>query len=411
MKENGAGKAATPDSSLAALALEELERVLDSPGFRHSHQSQRLLRHLVERSLSGKFEDLRERVLGVELFRRTAGFDTNDDPIVRVRANEVRKRLARYYESLPEPGVIRLELPTGAYRIEFRTLTAAPPVEPVALPVIPAASQRRTAWNKQVAVLIAILVVAAGLAWFFRPTSPIEQFWQPLLRASDRVIVCTGHPVVYRLSRNIAAGADFLGRQTEVRRFEPGEKVDGSEIIPIEDQYTGLGSAHAMARIAAWLAAKKRVADIRFGDDLSFTDLKQSPAVLIGFANRWTVNFTNQFRFVPELIDGRHGIRDRHSGKTWILPALQENGRTDEDYVLVSRTFYSESGQCLITAAGLTQYGTHAGGEILTDPGLLQKALAGARPGWEKRNLQMLFHVRVVGHTPGPPTLLALHEW
>jgi hypothetical protein len=416
LKENGAGR--TADSSIAALVLQELERVLESPGFRNSHQSQRLLRHLVERSLEGRFDELRERVLGVELFGRPAGFDTNDDPIVRVRANEVRKRLARYYESITDQVPVRLDMPTGAYRVEFRVQEPAAEVQPAPAPPVAEGTRSspnrvfRLDWRRTLA-LAGVAAVAVLVGWVWYPRTQIEQFWGPVLQTQGRVIVCTGHPVVYRLSKdfNPPPNTDFLQRQTAVRRFQPGETIDSKHIIPIEDQYTGLGSAHAMARVAAWLATQGKSADIRFGDDISFTDLKQSPAVLIGFANRWTVNFTSQFRFVPELIGGKHGVRDRQTGKTWILPNLEENGRTDEDYVLVSRTFYSDSGQCLITAAGLTQYGTQAGGEIISDPGLLAKALQNAPAEWQKRNLQMLFHVRVVGHAPGPPALLALHEW
>jgi len=65
----------------------------------------------------------------------------------------------------------------------------------------------------------------------------------------------------------------------------------------------------------------------------------------------------------------------------------------------------------LLVVAGLTQYGSQAAGEIVTNPSLLDAALANAKPGWQRRNLQMLFHVRVVNHTPGPPRLIAVYEW
>ena len=51
---------------------------------------------MVEHSLSGQEGDLRERVLGVEVFGRASKYDTAEDPVVRVRAADVRKRLAQF---------------------------------------------------------------------------------------------------------------------------------------------------------------------------------------------------------------------------------------------------------------------------------------------------------------------------
>src|ERR1700733_10547942 len=85
-------------SDLRALAHEELERILQSADFRQSEQSKRLLRYLVEQSLDGRQDLLRERAIGTALFGRETGYDTNESPIVRVRANEIRKRLAKYYQ-------------------------------------------------------------------------------------------------------------------------------------------------------------------------------------------------------------------------------------------------------------------------------------------------------------------------
>jgi hypothetical protein len=421
------------------MVLEELERVLDSPEFRNSHQSQKLLRHVVELTLDGQFEELRERAIAVALFGREVGFDTNEDPIVRVRANEVRKRLTRYYEGLAETPPVRLELHAGSYRVEFRwegpdaenemagapeAALTTPPQEgmgdsaklvgslvPAGVSSKPFARWRRAALPR---VVLGVAATVAVLRWS-QPSS-IDAFWRPLLAGGERTIVCIGHPVVYRFSTRLLqerrnAEVSFLDKQTGVLRFQPGEKVDGRDIIPIEDQYIGLGSAHATANIAAWLSNHGTHPELRFGGDLSFTELKETPAVLVSFANRWTMDFMSKFRYVAELQDGRSLIRDRQTGHAWELKNLQDNGRTDEDYVLISRTFYSESGQCLITVAGLTQYGTQAAGEIVTNPALLESALAEAGEGWQTRNLQLLFHVRVVNHTPGPPKLLAVHTW
>jgi hypothetical protein len=422
-----------------AKVLEELEHVLESPVFRNSHQSQRLMRHLVERSLEGRFEDLRERALAVDLFGREAGFDANVDPIVRVRANDIRKRLSRYYENLQGQPEVRFHLPPGSYRVEFETpgaealsvppheiaqvtegpeKTAAPAEEPRAAVALPPASAHwsRKQWVYLALVVIVLLAAASAGTLLSYTRSPLDQFWSPLLANSGgRIIVCTGHPVVYRFAREFfrssTGGGVFPRTETDVYRPRAGDKIDGQHIVAVEDQYTGLGSAQAMARVAAWVAARGHGADIRFGHDISLTDLKQSSAVLLGYANRWTLSFTSELRFVPSTVDSMPAIRDQKTGRTWFLKNLRDDGRTDEDYVVVTRTFSSDSGRSMLAVAGLTQYGTQAGGEVVTNPAVFAELLAGVPPGWQKRNLQLLLHVRVVEHAPATPRLIDSHQW
>jgi len=52
----------------------------------------------VEQTLAGNEDNLKERTLGVEVFHRTPDYDTNLDPVVRLCAGEVRKRIAQYYQ-------------------------------------------------------------------------------------------------------------------------------------------------------------------------------------------------------------------------------------------------------------------------------------------------------------------------
>jgi len=80
-----------------AAARAQLERIIGSDAFRNSKRYPALLRHLVERSLEGRGAELKERVLGHEVFGRPAGYDTNADPVVRTSAGESRRRIAQYY--------------------------------------------------------------------------------------------------------------------------------------------------------------------------------------------------------------------------------------------------------------------------------------------------------------------------
>src|SRR5437899_7504466 len=76
-----------------------LEDILRSAPFRTSRQCRDLLRYIVEHSLSGLDDSLRERVIGIEVFGRARDYDTAVDPVVRLRAADIRKRLAQYYQA------------------------------------------------------------------------------------------------------------------------------------------------------------------------------------------------------------------------------------------------------------------------------------------------------------------------
>lgn len=79
-----------------AFVRRHLQEVLASTAFRGSQRSGQFLKHIVEQSIAGNFESLKERSIGIELFGRAPTYDTGEDAIVRVTASDVRKRLLQH---------------------------------------------------------------------------------------------------------------------------------------------------------------------------------------------------------------------------------------------------------------------------------------------------------------------------
>ena len=111
-----------------------LSAILESAPFRSSIQIQKLLQHIVTETLAGRTEMLKERVIGASIFDKRSDYDTNQDPIVRLRVAEVRKRLAVYYQMARDESVL-ISIPSGSFRAVFeRThkqpvqLLSAPPL-------------------------------------------------------------------------------------------------------------------------------------------------------------------------------------------------------------------------------------------------------------------------------------------
>jgi len=408
----------TPDQK--QVVLEELRRILDSAEFHSSPRCQEFLRYIVEHSVDGEADHLKERNIGIDVFHRSPSYEPNTDAIVRVRATEVRKRLTQFYTQTPAASGVRIELVSGSYVPEFRwsapeTGLASPQVEEVQ--TIPAVKRRwpLPAW---IAAAAAVTILALGIYLPLRkPASPLHDFWLPSLNSPNPVVICLGQPVVYHLSRRVHE--KYLKTLPPDRipgpyviPLKPGD-IDVSDVLPVPDQYVGAGSAQAAARLSALLAGWSKSSQMRIGNEISFYDIRNYPAVLAGaFSNDWTMKMTQRMPFIFIQEAGIRGIRERAApSNVWFLRSLQSNGKTAEDYAVVCRVFDSGTLEPLVLVAGITQYGTQAAGEFVANEEGFAAAIANAPADWRTRNLQILLHLNVIGKVPGKPKVLAVRTW
>ena len=114
----------------------QLEKILAADGFARSARMSRFLRFTVERALEGRAGELKEYLLGVEVFDRKESYDSRVDPIVRVEARRLRAKLREYYEGAGRHDPLMIEFPTGGYAPCFRARGEAPrpPPPPPARP-------------------------------------------------------------------------------------------------------------------------------------------------------------------------------------------------------------------------------------------------------------------------------------
>src|SRR5215831_4854850 len=157
----------------------ELNRLLESPAFRGSKRCREFLDYIVEHTINGPIGTLKERSIGVELFQLPQDFDTGQHTIVRVTANEVRKKLAQHY--LAQNGSyhpVKITLPPGSYSADFKWEAPRQPIEapaPVQTPpraVVPA----RPVWLSGPVIVsgTAVLLIIGALAlWRTHPEKTI----------------------------------------------------------------------------------------------------------------------------------------------------------------------------------------------------------------------------------------------
>jgi hypothetical protein len=108
---------------------QHLETVICGEAFRGSHRSAQFLRYVVNQSVSGHCDELKERLIGVELFGRSPSYDTGEDAIVRVTASDVRRRLLQHYGSCGTSAEFRIRLPLGSYIPEITRIAPDVPVK------------------------------------------------------------------------------------------------------------------------------------------------------------------------------------------------------------------------------------------------------------------------------------------
>ena len=139
----------------------QLERILSSRALAGSDQLKRLLRLLVERTLNGQRELLKEYNLGLEVFHRPPDYDPKLDPIVRVQARRLRAKLEEYYAGEGAHDPFLIQIPKGAY---VPVVDARKPVKAQELRPAPQSSPRM--WIA--AAAIPVLLVIAFFVWMKR---------------------------------------------------------------------------------------------------------------------------------------------------------------------------------------------------------------------------------------------------
>ncbi|HYP14473.1 MAG TPA: hypothetical protein VEQ63_11165 [Bryobacteraceae bacterium] len=407
----------------------QLHSILDSPAFQGSNRSRQFLQYVCEKSLAGQSGALKEKILAVDVFGRSPESALGEDTIVGVGAREVRKRLAQYYV-LPEGAAskVRIDLPSGSYAPEFRY--AAPEKQkevdpPAAVPaVVPAAPPRKRLGLLALGAVLAIAVLTAIFtsgAWKTADPSAeaYSRFWRPVLDSREPLLLAVGHPLVYHpSSRAVKKSEERLPPmavpQQRPLQLEPGE-INGSDMIPVFNQYVGFGDMVVATQIASMLARNSKDVRVRLANTVQFADLRGSQALLIGaLTNRWTMELGQSWRFqFHRRLEQGTFIVDTQSGpvkREW-RSTPKDDGSVDKDFILVSRIVNSSTGGLLILAAGVKQFGTEAAGRLLTDPKQLGSILRKLPADWEGRNLQIILQTRVIGNTPAEPEPVAWHVW
>jgi hypothetical protein len=400
-------------STAARQAIEEqLERLFASPYFSHSKRLPNFLRFVVDRTLAGDSENIKERTIGIEIFGRDVAYDTAADPIVRVTAAEIRKRMAQYYQDAAHEEELRISLPSGSYIPQFHRprsgddlglpeidTVATTPLEQVAPPV----THVRPRWLLALALVVVVAgLVALGSIWLWQRMhrSGFDEFWQPLIDTNDPVMLCIADQNEYSVI--VLRDASQPSRQIELN--------DSLTAVVIDD-------LSATIKIAGVLQSSGKQYTLKGEGASTLDDLRRGPTVFVGaYDNAWTLRLTNSLRYhFANDVDMKHlWIADSTSpGRSnWSVDrGVQMATNIYRDYAIVARFTYNDTGKVAVVAAGIGRGGTRVAGEFLTDNADLTQLMRLAHQAGDKKNFEVVLSTQIIDGGPGSPKIEATYFW
>ncbi len=398
-----------------AAIVQQLERLLQNPHFHKSKRFPVFLKFVVTEALAGRADNLKERTLGIEVFGKDPGYDTTDDPIVRVTAGEIRKRIAQYYQEPGHEHEIRVLLPPGSYVPQFwlpeEAKAVAPPpssvlpAEALPTPVVSTDLKRAWPWGTLTwgiligALVLLSIVMGVVFAWPALHPTAIEQFWAPFVKSQDPVLFCIADQSQYS-TINLRDAANPL-RQTTLN--------DHMITVIIDD-------VSPLVNIAGLLQTYGRTYRVQGETATTLTELRRSPSVFIGaYDNSWTLRLTAplRFHFANNAEMSRFWIEDRNnpSRQDWLLERSRQDTGTYKDYAIVARFLDPNTDRFVVVAAGVARGGTVAAGEFLVDAHRLDELARQVPKDWSHKNIEVVLETQVIDGRSGPPRIDAVHTW
>jgi hypothetical protein len=377
----------------------QLERLLAHSAFRKSERCSKLLRYLVEQSLSDRDFRPKERTLAVEVFGRSPEFDSGSDPIVRTTATEIRKRLGSYYHETGSAEVF-IELPTGSYRPTFRSATStfAPPS--IAQSRVPSPGIVGPSRSAIVACLVATIAIIAGSSE--KPQHAAEsnstRFWRPFLSSSHRILICPS-----------SANASV-----QIPREETFSPSEGSwRTVALSTPMITMADSKAVWRVLSVLESAHKNVLLRTSDRVQPHDLQDGPAILIGGpSNPWSRGLLSHLRFQVGPEDSRTvRITDEWapSDDRWSIDRSSLKNAVGRAFMIISRVTDPQTNNTVMDISGVGLHSAGAAGEFISRPAYLNSL--GAAISDCNNNLQLVLSTHYKNGEVDAPKVEAVYCW
>jgi hypothetical protein len=397
--KSGDGQPASQAPSKAEVR-ETVRRILSSRHFINAPTKQRFLQLICESYLNGRASELNEYMIGCELYDRDENYNPALDPIVRVGAHGLRKRLEAYYKGEGKEDEIILEIPHGSYAPSFIRRAAqqeghepANGVPDAQGPFAFIEKHSKTLLNLLVIVLMIVTLTLAYSNTQLRNQykasaksreldSVFESVWGAFLKDGSSALLVLGNPSVYRfrhptdpasLSRmrvdltleEAKSMGDTLGRERLVFN-----NVSTPQLMLAYDEYACLGETIGLYRIAGLFNKIGKTLTLKQSRGLASEDLKNHNAILFGssWVKEWLGNAPIRECFTA---GPAASISDQNllpgDEREYVAKYDEQTGKLIEDYALIAVKPGITERKKVMIVAGTRSEGTQAAVEYLTD--------------------------------------------
>lgn len=435
-------------SGLERLKLEHDERwkvalhVAASPEFSRSARLRDFLLYVCERELTDRGSEIREQVIGAEVFNRRPDYNPGEDNIVRVEARELRKRLDRFFTGNGSSEPFRIRIPKGSYVPVFEPLAAktslAAASNAVLQPAIeaqaqPSAVESGRTWmfslvrRRAVLLILAIVTLIASAGWIIRggwlpplalgdsgpSLTPSRRIW-PLLfpsRSPLSIVVADSSLVLVQgITGKIVPLDDYVsGRYPDNLR-----NAEASIIAP--RPYTDLADVMVTSKILRLVQPQRWRTMVRYPRDLTIRNLENDNLVFLGsaYSDPWVHVFDAQMNFNVEMdwSTGSLCFQDTtpQTGALTRYCAGRQSNHTSVTYGLVSLLPNLQHTGNVLILEGTTGAGTEAAGDFVTNPHYalnLRQYLGLKSKNAPLPYFQLLFRTVVLDNAPGDLTVIS----
>jgi hypothetical protein len=383
-----------------------LDRILNSRQFSQAPKKRKFVQVICDYYLAGKAKEINEHLIGLEVYERRDRYSPAEDPVVRVAAHDVRKRLEQYYLHEGRDDEVRLEIPIGSYEPVFKLASdvSAETETSSAGAHDPATIQDRNPQPAQVehegrkwwpawAVggLAAIAIISLTInAW--RKNQPpdlrAEQdnyspVWGPFFTSQDPTIQVLSNPPVYVPVNKadpdvLQKNSIELSKESSKELFELLEKTGRSEpeylatpklyLSPVS--HTGIGEAIGTHLITGLFRSRGLGITLKQSRNLTGEDLKDRNLIMLGgrWSNAWAgkMSVKEEFYFTPQISIANPKPQPGEEAE-YRTRFDERTGQILEDYALITVKPSAQSKNVIMALEGLRGVGTGAAAEMITN--------------------------------------------
>lgn len=360
-----------------------VERILLTVPFQKSANLHALLSYLAEHSIQSKAEALTERLIGIAVFAKPAGYSPAEDSAVRVHVRQLRLRLYEYFAQEGRHETLRVEIPKGSYALEFHDTIPelGPRLSPALVPYREPARASRSRVKETLFWLALVAAVVCAAGWYRatrtadRPPTPwpLDAVIQP--DRQTRVVVSDSSLMLRLLGEHEITLNQYLQPDYRKGLIPPHlpqnfdrltDYVSDSQLTSFAD----LTTISTLMKLAGPLNGQLVLTSAR---DLDRRDLEQGNYVFVGgpTSNPWVTLFADKLNFqeAEQSIGGRMYFLNRNPlpGEEKQYEGLPSTGATGEDYATIT-ALPGQIGQGnVMILQGLRQEGTEALSAFLAD--------------------------------------------